>query len=303
MRTPLLFLLCLIWSSVSFAELAPAASQETTVARQLAYSAKTHFDAGEYEHAASDAEAAYRLIPAPTLALLAARAKVELGKWHSAIILYRAAAGPTNLPRSSALVEAQAAALQELGKLESRLPRVRIHPPSARDGVVLIDETVIPENSYGVWFPYDPGRHTLTWKSKAGEEIRRDVSFAPGKRQNLRIAVTPPSPARMRERVGGIAALATGAVGVGLGIGFAVAAQDQADQLNAACMGFSCPEEEAENIQSYDAMRMASTVSYIVGFTGAAAGSFLLWRSLSTQESLDLKLTTSTNSLRLSGTF
>ncbi len=301
---PLPLLLCLLWSSISYAEGTGSGAEERSVARELAYSAKTHFDAEEYESAAEDAEAAYRLVPAPTLALLAARAKARLGKWNAALMLYRAAASPTDLSESLAFAEARTTAGKELAELEARMPQVRIHPPARQDGKVLIDETIIVPSTYGVWFPYDPGVHTLTWVSSNGERISRDVSFIAAKRQELRIAVAAESPGRRRERIWSYVGFGTGAVGVGLGIGLGIAALDQEQQLSDACDGFSCPQQESENIQNYKNLRTASTVSYVAGLTGAAAGGFLLWRSLrSDDEQLQVQLSASLDSLHLSGAF
>ncbi len=301
---PLPLALCLLWSSSSYAGQAASGAEERSVARELAYSAKTHFDAEEYERAAEDAEAAYRLVPAPTLALLGARAKANLGRWNAALLLYRAAASPTDLSESPALAEARRDAKRELTELEARMPQVRIHQPAREDGQVFIDDHVIVPSTYGVWFPYDPGTHALTWVSSDGERISRNVTFVAGKRQELRITVAADSPGKVRERTWSYVGFGTGAVGVGLGIGLGIAALEQEKQLSDACDGFSCPQQESENIEDYKTLRTASTVSYIAGLTGAAAGGFLLWRSLrSDDEQLQLKLSASLDSLHLSGAF
>src|SRR5690606_7682221 len=89
----------LLVAQTSMAADAPSRDAAT---RALIHRARAAFDAGDYERALERATVAYGLVPAPTLALLEARALLRLGRWLEARNRYRIAARalPPNAPRA-----------------------------------------------------------------------------------------------------------------------------------------------------------------------------------------------------------
>lgn len=256
-----------------------AEQARANAARALAYSAERAFERRDFEEASQAARAAYRLVPAPTLVLLEARALEQLGQWNEAVARYRIAAGPSPLPMNEVFRRAQGEATAELVALEQRIPQLKI---SVRDTAaprteVRLDGILLPDESLDLWLPQDPGRHLVTFADGSGGEERYEVELKGGDQKPL-IVGNPPRVKKRDPRVpAGWASLALGGAALATGAGLAIRANNLEGRLESNCPGGNCPPAEHETLSDYRTARDLSTGATIVGISGLAAGSVLLW--------------------------
>ncbi len=249
-------------------------------ARALAYESQAAYDAGNYETASAQAEAAQRLVPAPTLALLEARAAKKLGHYLAARNSYRVAAAPLPSGASEAFVRAQQVAQGELSLLEAETPQIIVLLPSSlatrRDLSLDIDGIAWPEQAFGVPLPHDPGRHVVRVRGE-GLERSYTVELVPRERRRVVVDEAPP-PASPRIPIA-VAALSVGALGMGLGLGL-----DAADPRGTSAGG---------------------AVAYVVGGLGLAAGGLVLvaWPAETEHADPQVAVAFGPGRLGISGTF
>lgn len=256
----------------------PTALSPIEAARSLAYQSQAAYDAGDYATAAATAEAAQRLVPAPTLALLEARSLHKLGRWLAARTQYRIAAAPVASSAPVAFQRAQRAALVELELLELELPRLAVQPRAGGDDQptqVTVDGLVWPRASWGVWVPLDPGEHLVHVKWKAGSEQHK-VDLKP--RAEEQVLLGAPANAGLEElRIPlALGAFGLGALGLGSGIAFGVHAANRRGELSPSCEAGVCSPTEQAALDESGTYRDLSTVGYVVGAVGAVAGTGIL---------------------------
>jgi len=276
-------------------------------ARVLAYEGQEAYDAGRYEQAAEAAQAAQRLVPAPTLALLEARSLKKLDRWLEARTQYRIAAAPLARPASDAFQRARQAAVGELLMLEGELPRlsVQLRNPHVKldEARVTVDGARWPSASLGIWVPQDPGEHVVEIEIGATRE-RQVVRLEPRARHRLLLGAPEgeSNGSSLRTPLA-ISAFALGAIGLGAGIGFGVQAENLRATLDSACPGGTCPAEQAGLLNDYRTARDVSTAGYVVGATGAVAGGIVLLALPSSGTKDGAALTLGPGRLDLAGMF
>jgi hypothetical protein len=87
-------------------------------------------------------------------------------------------------------------------------------------------------------------------------------------------ASTAETPAGGGRRVSPLVFVAGGValVGLGIGIGTGVAAGSKHDALSGECNGNDCPPSAQGDLDSFHSLKTVSTIGYVVGFVGLAAG-------------------------------
>ena len=284
---------------------------ERSVARDLGNEGIDLYEKGRYPDALQRLERAYAVLKAPTLALWLARALEKNGKLVEAAERYREVIRtPLASDAPRVFIEAQASAKAEQAKLGPRIPTVTVvlEGAKANEVGVSIDGTPVKSALVGLPFPLNPGTHAIEG-NRAGTTAAESVTFAEGEKKSVALrfggASTGAMPPRGGETtpppVGGDPAGPAGPVAdqgaedgslqrtlgwVGLGVGGAglvfggvtglmvlskKSALDDGD-----CLDGACGPSERSQVESYNSMRTLSTVGFVVGGVGLAAGATLL---------------------------
>lgn len=289
---------------------------DAAAARKIAYEAQAAYESGDYEAARERASVAYRLVPAPTLALLEGRALLRLDRWLEARERFRAAAAPLSAGAPTAFERAQREATQALSTLEQNLPRVMvvIEPDSTspEDIALRLDGLQVSGSLLGVATPQNPGRHEFAYRI-SGHTERREFELEPGEFEHIVIELPSAeraAGAQVGERVSADVRwkpyVAWGAVGLGgLGLATGVLMSARAfsikSDLDAQCAAHECPPEARDDIGRYKTARDASTIAYVAGAAAAASGGLLLWQLSS--ESTPAEVELSLGRVQLKGSF
>jgi len=276
-------------------------------ARSLASQGKEALDKSDWERARDLFHRAYTLVPAPTIALYEGRALVKLHRLVEAEEAFmRAARTSLDAESPEPFRKAVHDAEDDLLALRGRMPKVTIvtSGPGASDPQlsVTLDGRPLASALVGVELPIDPGDHTLHAVVPGGQPTELAFSVVEKQRQRVELAVangqasaapkpivvaTPaaappappepqPAPSPWHKRAGlivggvGVAGLATGIItGILAGNRYSAAEQE--------CTDHTCVEGSAgwDAVQSFRTLRTLSTVGYIVGGVGLAAGTTL----------------------------
>ena len=213
--------------------------------------------------------------------------------------------------------QAQADAEKELAGLQPRIPRLRIRVDGAagNDVEITIDDGRIPSALYGIEIPKDPGRRHIVGR-RGGEVVEQTIELREGEHKeavlsfNAIVAIAapqpqpmappqpqpfptpvpqspptvstqplppPPPPSGGAQRTWGWVAVGVGAAGLLMGTvtGIVVAADSG---LRNDCPNSACDSSKSDKASTYNLMRNLSTVGFIVGGVGVAAGvTLLLW--------------------------
>jgi hypothetical protein len=290
----------------------PAAAQDDpnaeakAAARALANQGFKHAQEGRFDDAIAAFREAEQRFHATTILLELARTHVRAGQLIEARAVYRSIVEEqlTNYAPPD-FFEAQKNAKPELDALGPRIPALRIVVEGApsRDVKVSIDGAPVPGFT-GQSFPLNPGRHVIVVTAPGRLPAEREVLLLEGIKQPVVIQLKAPpkrvsSPASRPppasaggprtpvsveppEKSGGgslvPAFVAFGAGGVGLGVG-AVAgalALDKVAGLDGRCPDRICEQSDKEDHGAAGTLATVSTVGFIAGGIGVAAGMTLL---------------------------
>lgn len=272
-------------------------------ARSLAGEGKDAFDAKNYARAFDLFHRAYALVPAPTIALYEAQSLIKLGRLVEAEEAYMRAIRTTLDAHSSEQFRAAVQdAERELAELQPRLPKatIVITGPAAgsTDVQVTLDGKPLPPAMVGVGIPVDPGRHVLRAVASGGEPS--EVSFEISEKEQRRLEIAPvpgevaapppvvradtappdvaPKPQRPWQKPLGIAVGSVGVAGLATGIVTGLMAGSRHATVERDCPGKVCTEGSAaaDALESFRTLRTVSTIGYVVGGVGLAAGAALL---------------------------
>jgi hypothetical protein len=240
---------------------------------------------------------AYQLVPAPTVALLKARAQRELGQLVEAAERYEVARQPLADTAPPAYLQAADHAEIELAALRPTIPRLSVFvgaiPPEIGPGTVqvLLDDHPVPQALIGVPRTVNPGRHTLVLSIGGREVDRRVFEVSEFERTQivLRAEVGPPPPpppvlAGVRfpgsvESAIGWTALSAGIAGLAVGVTAGAISESDHAELTERCPVGACPADRHEQLDDFRTMRTVSTVGYIAGATFSVAGLVLVWHA------------------------
>jgi hypothetical protein len=248
-------------------------------ARKLGGEAVKLFESGDFAGALEKFNTADSLVPAPTLGLYAARCLVKLGRMVEASERYLEVTR-MQLDRGALAVmrKAQADAVAERDRLLPTIPTLEIQLEGPQgDGVqVTVDGKPLLAGLVGEKRPVNPGKYTLLAK-RTDTVVARDVEVGVG--EATRVVLTlpplpaPPAPRLPLLRKVGWAAIGVGGAGIVTGGVAGLIAISKGQSLLTACPLHVCPTGAAlAQAGPYNAARVASTVGFIVGAVGLAAG-------------------------------
>ncbi|MCB9588519.1 MAG: hypothetical protein H6718_24130 [Polyangiaceae bacterium] len=296
--------------STSSALAQPAGAADRSAARQLGQEGVALYQKGEYDSALDRLSRAEALVPAPSLSLWAARSLVKLGRLVEANERYLAATRVNveeqglDAARLEVQKKAQADAAKERTELLPRIPKLTVKlKPVGAVAQVTIDGRELPAALIGVPHPIDPGKHRVELGGEAQEVILTEGEAKEVELNAPAVDATPPPmpanvapkpattpPADASPRAGSPpvdagsessalpAYLALGMGGAGFifgGVTGFIALQKKSD-LDDNCPDKSCGPEFHADVDSYDSMKLLSTIGLAVGVVGVASGVVLL---------------------------
>ncbi|MBX3231625.1 MAG: tetratricopeptide repeat protein [Labilithrix sp.] len=277
--------------AVAYAEPTP---QDISQARDLGQQGQAAYEAGNFAESERLFTAASNLYPAaPTLTLGAARAQVKQGKLVLARESYNKIIREqgNNPSASQAFKDAVAAAQSEVNDVAAKIARVTIKiEGGAENARVTIDGETVPPAGLGVARPVDPGSHTVKAEAPGYTpgETTFEVAEAGSAEATLSLtkvpdAPPPPPPAGgavtappKRDRTLAIVALGVGGAGLVFGGVTGALAMSKHGDLDTQCPAGRCPPSASGDVDSFRTMATLSTVGFIVGAVGVAAGA-VLW--------------------------
>lgn len=292
---------------------AEANAQDVAQARALGQQAQEAFDKKDFAASERAWAAAARLYPvAPTLPLGLARAQAAGGKWVAAQETYNALlvkwGGDASL--SPAFKSAVDAARAEREALQPRIPNVVITVSGAPAPKVTVDGIEVSSAALGFKRPVDPGTHAVKAEAEghatveqtftAKEGVTAEVKLTFGAASGPAVVAAPPSGASSEpapppassepaaadggaqqsagssRKTLAYVAFGVGAAGLVVGGVTGVMALGKKSDLDAACPAGRCPASAQGDVDSYSTLGTVSTIGFIAGGVGAAAGA-VLW--------------------------
>jgi len=266
-------------------------------ARQLAQDGARALAAGRDSEAQDLLDRAYELYPAPTIAVLEARALERLGRLVEASEHYeKARHSPLVANGSDAFRNAVTEADREVQSLRLRIPQLTIRidgvAPDQAGLDVQLDGAGVPRELIGVRRPIDPGEHRITARVGTGPPVERVVQVSERQDQQVVLAVQPPpelprahtapvapmvEPANdgSAQRTWGWLSLGVGGAGLATGIVAGFIMLDEKSSLDSVCTP-TCPAESEGDLAAFRSSRTVSLIGYGVGIVGLGAGTVLL---------------------------
>ena len=247
------------------------------VARDIARRGAEYFDEGDWERAREHFHRAYDIVKAPTLALMEARALVQLGRLAEATDVYAKATvanDESNEPYRRAASEAR----EELEALSPRVPSIRVVFPDNEprplvkiDGYPLVGSTPVAVN---------PGTHVITIARSGVPESWQSVTLGEGDQRAVTIetVLVDQAGANSSRSLSPLMWTAFGVGGAGLATGIVTGALALGKKatLDQACDGPACPPGLEDDMRDYRRWRTVSIVGYLVGAAGIAGGAVIL---------------------------
>jgi hypothetical protein len=278
------------WSAAARADETASESRES--ARALANRGWELFKAGRYDEAIAVLEKADEHFHAPTVLLVLARAHDKAGHLTQAKKVYaRIVSEPLAADAPEEFARAKETARAELTAVEARIPRLTLKVAGAAPSSVRVEIDGVDRSQDALPgpLPLNPGTHTVVVSGARGSETR-SISLQEGKNTTVDIELVAPTakgtarttagvsaePTHQRPAWPGIAALAVGAVGLGVGAVTGVMALSKANDVKSRCVAGHCPAEDASKADSARTLGTVSTIGFVVGGVGIGAGTFLL---------------------------
>lgn len=304
------FTLALASFSWSAPALASPESEATAreLARALADQGANAYAQADYAHAQLLFARAYELVPAPTIALLEARALVKLGRWAEAARIYRRAAQaelPEDAPRP--FRDAAHAAAAELAELTPRIPRLRLRfegDVATDPGVeVVLDGRRLPRRDLGDFIEVDPGSHRIELRGSYVNTAPIEITLQPGQTKIIAIGERSkprldPDPGRTMVYV----SFGLGAAGLVTGVTTGIISLNARADAQRWCEAGTCAPDGPgrEALDRFRDFRAISTIGYVIGAVGVGAGiGLLVFRDDTSRREIGLSATL--DQLRLGG--
>jgi hypothetical protein len=290
------FAAALFVSVPAFADPTP---QDISQARDLGQQAQAAHEAGNYGEAERLWTAASHLYPAaPTLTLGLARSQVKQGKYVLARENYnKIIREQSNNPNASqAFKDALAAAQAEIETATAKIAHVTITiEGGAPNAQVTIDNDAVNTAGLGVPRPIDPGQHTVKASAEGYQPAETTFTVADAANAQATLTLTkdtnaqavtapvttpatPAAPATVtkRDRTWAIVAFGVGGAGLVFGGITGAMAMGKHGDLDKQCADGKCPNNLQSDVDSFHTLATLSTVGFIVGGVGVAAGA-VLW--------------------------
>lgn len=259
----------------------PAAPEEAdeatrTRARKIAEDGLRLFDEGRYAEALDHFERAGALVRAPTMALMAGRSLVRLGRLVEASErLLAATQMQLASDASDAFRKAQVDASKEREALLARIPNVVISLEGAAAGAsVTLDGKLLGAATIGSAVRIDPGQHTVV-VARDGTSKTERFQIQEGEQRRVVLSLELPPPATSGLKVAGITGLALGGAGlVVFAVAGGVALATKADLDASGCVEAKCPP--GIDFSSYNTMLGVSGAGFYAGLALVGAGALMV---------------------------
>lgn len=288
----------------------PDAEAVRDAARELGREGVRRYDEGDWEGARQAFRQAYRLMPAPTLALREARALVKLSRLVEAAEAYdRAASVKIDLSSPPAFRDAVTDALLEAEALRPRIPRVVIKLDGADVAspglTVRVDGVAVPASTLGAPRPIDPGAHRI--EAVASGRTRPVVETVSLRESELRAVVlrveppvaaaAPPTPlpagppprsdgpeSTGSQRIVGWCAIGLGSAALAVGVTTGILTLSRKSDLDDQCVRGRCPPSAEPDLEAFRTFRTVSTIGYVTGALAVGTGVALLLTATDTPQ-------------------
>jgi hypothetical protein len=252
------------------------------------------FDAGKYGEALERFDRADTLYRAPTHGLMAARCLAKLGRLIESSERYLGVTGMELEPGASHVFrQAKVDAARELQALLARIPTLAVDVTGAAIPGVTVTLDGKPIKDLGAPRSVNPGAHHVEALKENAVLASDDVTLAEHEERRVtlrlpaalrgdavattRSAAPPPERPDQTPRLAGWIALGAGGAGIALGgVTGVLAIGAQGDLDEGGCEDGVCPRRLSGDLDRYDALRVLSTVGFIAGGVGLAAGAVVL---------------------------
>ncbi len=295
-------------TTATFAQAEPTAADKET-ARALLDQGDAAYKASNFSEALQRYGAAHAIMNVPTTGIEVAKAQEALGKLVEARdTLLEVARFPKKPNEPQAFSKARERAQTHAAEIAARIPAIRIQVtglPSGTTPAVTIDGAEVNPAILGVPRKLNPGKHVITASASGYAEARREVEVAERAELDVPLELTPsaaapapvPAPVPATEApakpsspppaatdakadttsgssTSSLAYIGFGVAAVGLTVGGITGALafSKAGTASDQCTNNVCPPAAQADIDSSKTMGTVSTVSFAVGFVGAAIG-------------------------------
>ena len=277
--------------------------QARAAARALVEDGDKLWTSGDYAGALDRFSRAHGLVNAPTIAVRQAECLEKLGRIVEASEKYmtvsRLRLGPG---APDAFKRAVATALERVDGLRERLASLEltIQGEEVKGAKVLVDGREIPPALVGASFPVDPGDRVIE-VVKGSRRVSETISIKEKETKTLTLTlppgedepeppVQPPTqpptqpppagptaePTTSSQATWGWISLGVGTAGLIAGGATGLIAKGKQGSLDDTCVDKKCPPAQQSDVDSYNQMRMISTIGFGVGIVGVGAGLTLL---------------------------
>ena len=272
------------WASVAHASPTPA---EKATARELVHLGNKYAAEENHDQALASYRAADAIMGVPTTALGVGRTLIVLGRLLEARDVLEAIASiPQTEAESAPFREARVEALELVGTLNDKIPRLKVNLP--HDARVWLNGSPWKITKGMASRDLDPGVHHVRVERSDGSSIMRTVTLVQGGREELVVAndtrpesppaapaKPPPAPIVVaNEGSFHVPLFVTGAVVAGLGLvvgtSTGVVSLDLASSVDTRCDGTRCPADQRADVERATTLAHVSTVSFVVAGAGAA---------------------------------
>jgi hypothetical protein len=274
---------------------ARAGEQPKERARSLANRAFELYQRGRYEEANDLFRQADEAYHAPTLVLMIARSYAKLGKLADAAATYQQVADES-LPANASqeFRRAQQSARDELAALDPDVPHLVLtfHDPRDADRAqVSVDGKVLDSRRVSRPIALNPGEHHVEITAPDAQPVTVSRTLRVGQLERVEVAplakleaagpvepATPPAADTGSTGLlaGGIVALGVGVAGLAMGTIAGVVALNKKSALEERCPDQWCQPDDQSLADAAKTNATLSTVGFVVGGVGAAAGIVLL---------------------------
>jgi tetratricopeptide (TPR) repeat protein len=272
--------------AASFAFAGPS-FKELNEAKKLAADGKQLAKKGDFAKAAKKYKKADDLVPAPSYKLELARMLLEVGDLVQANQVAKACAETS--PRQWAEKKAHKECQSLAKEVDERVPtlEITVFEPSADQVTVKVDGNDFDPAEGAV--EYNPGSYAISATADGFADFSEKVKLAEGDVTAVEVRMKKVGAAAAADDVeeedggGGLSPVPAyiswgiGAVGLGVGIGFGVAAIKSTNEVLRlyGCEDGTCPPEAEDDLNTAKTNGNVSTAGFIIGFAGVTAGTIL----------------------------
>jgi hypothetical protein len=274
----------------------PAEGEHVQRARALALEGIELFEKERWSDAHERLSQAFELFPAPTVALLDAKALEKLGRLVEAHDTFQKAARlPVGDDSPKAFRRAVQDAERERERVARLIPALTIEVRGASSSHTLtLNGVPLPSEAWGQPRKLDPGSYTVVAKLGASVERSEQVTLVPGSQASLILALSSraapanaplPEPVASEPRSAALTwtAFGVGVAGVATGVIAGLVMQSAQHSLDEECTP-TCPEDQRDTLERFRTARTVSAVGYSAGAVGLGLGVWLLLDGVSADE-------------------